>query len=130
MKLKHAALGLLAASLLPIAWADQPAQPKPFTVSFSSDIQPVSHADFRYPTYAGVRNIEGACDVKFAVNTAGKADAIRVGECSSEVFRGAARKTVEAMTFAPRASVTDNVHMKIRWAIDSKASGVETASLG
>ena len=129
MKLIHAILGVGAASLLPTALAQTPSSPdaRPFTVAFSSDIAPLDHADLRYPSYAGVRNLEGSCEVKFAVNTAGKADAIRVGQCSSDVFRGAAKKTVEAMRFAPRDSTIDNARMKIRWTMGDPA--VRTASL-
>lgn len=114
MKLIHAILGVGAASLLPTALAQEPAG-KPFLITVSSDASPVSHAEYRYPVYAGVRGLEGACEVSFAISTAGKADAIRVGDCTSDVFRRAAKSTVEGMTFAPRASVTESATATIRW---------------
>src|SRR5262249_29604556 len=119
MKLIHAILGFGAASLLPTALAPmalaQEAAGKPFLITVSSDATPVSHAEYRYPAYAGVRGLEGACEVSFAISTAGKADAIRVGACTSEAFRRAAKSTVEGMTFAPRASATEGATATIRW---------------
>lgn len=128
MKLIHVALGVVAASLLPTASADEPAKPKPFIISFSSDVMPVSHGIATYPTYAGARDLTGMCEVTFAVNTSGKADAIRVGACTSEGLRRSAKKTVETMTFAPRAAPLDHVSMQIRWAIYNDAP-VKTASI-
>jgi outer membrane biosynthesis protein TonB len=126
MKLIHAILGVGAASLLPAAFAQEPAG-KPFVITFLSDATPVAHADYRYPTRAGVRGLEGACDVSFAISAAGKPDAIRVGTCTSDVFRRAAKTTVEGMRFASRASVLNGVSATIRWSMPSEA--VRTASL-
>jgi hypothetical protein len=67
--------------------------------------------------------------VTFAISTAGKADAIRVGACTSDVFRGAAKKTIEGMSFSPRASVTTGATATVRWAIQSSDPRVKTASL-
>ncbi len=128
MKLIHAVLAAGVASVLPTASADERAQaPKPFTIAFSADVAPVSYGDLRYPAYAGARNLSGNCEVSFAISMAGEADAIRVGACSSEVFRAAAKATVESMAFAPRASVAENVSMKIRWELERGA--VQTAGL-
>jgi TonB family protein len=118
----------VAASLLPTASADEPAKAKPFIISFSSDVTPVSHNIATYPAYAGVRDLEGRCEVKFAVTTTGKPDAIRVGACTSDAFRRVAKKTVEGMTFEPRTATLDNVSMRIRWAIYSDTP-VKTASI-
>ena len=128
MKLIHAIVAAGAASLLPSAFADEPANAKPFVITVNSDATPVSHVEHRYPTYAGVRGLEGACDVTFVISTAGKADAIRVGACTSDVFRGAAKKAVEGMSFSPRAAATAGASATIRWAMPSDAR-VRTASL-
>ncbi|HEY7799047.1 MAG TPA: energy transducer TonB [Hyphomonadaceae bacterium] len=130
MKLIHAILGVGAASLLPtalapLALAQEPAA-KPFLITVASDAKPVSHAEYRYPSYAGARDLEGACEVSFAISTAGKADAIRVGACTSEAFRRAAKSTVEGMTFAPSAAVT-TANATIRWRMPDPQ--VRTASL-
>ena len=114
MKLIHAILGVGAASLLPTALAQQPAG-QPYVISVASDAKPISHTEYRYPSYAGVRGLEGACEVTFAISTACEADAIRVGACTSETFRRAAKSTVEGMTFAPRAAVTEGATATIRW---------------
>ncbi len=128
MKLLHTvAVAAVAASVLPTALADERA-PKPFAISFSSDIQPVAHTDFRYPGLAGSKNLSGSCDVSFAISVAGEPDAIRVGACSSEVFRMAAKSTVKGMMFAPRTSAVDNVKMEIRWSLGAAAL-LHTASL-
>lgn len=128
MKLLHALLVVGAASVLPTASADERAQaPKPFTIAFSAEIAPLSHGELRYPAYAGARNLSGSCEVSFAISTAGKPDAIRVGKCSSEAFRFAAKATVSSMRFAPRASVVDDVVLEIRWTLDQPA--IHTASL-
>jgi TonB family protein len=129
MKLIHAILGIGAASLLPSALAQQP-QPEEargFAITISSEVEPVAEPTLRYPSYAGVRSLEGSCEVTFAVSTAGKPDAIRVGACSSEAFRRPAKTTVEQMRFAPRTSVLADAHMKIDWAFEDP--GLQTASL-
>jgi hypothetical protein len=74
-----------------------------------------------------VRGLEGACEVSFAISAAGSADAIRVGACTSDVFRRAAKSTVEGMKFAPRAAVTENATATIRWRMPDPQ--VRTASL-
>lgn len=128
MKLIHIAFGLVAASLLPTASADEPASKgKPFTISFASNATPVAPLDVRYPSYAGVSGQEGACDVSFVINPAGEPDAIRVGDCTSEKFRRSAKEAVKSMSFAPKAQT--GVHMKIRWTMDKAATTVRTASL-
>jgi outer membrane biosynthesis protein TonB len=126
MKLIHAILGVVAASLLPTALAQEPGG-KPYVISVASDAQPIAHAEYRYPSYAGVRGLEGACEVSFAISTAGKADAIRVGACTSDVFRRAAKSTVEGMSFAPRTSVTEGATATVRWRMPDPQ--VRTASL-
>lgn len=126
MKLIHAILGVGAASLLPSALAQEPGA-QPYVISVASDAAPISHAEYRYPSYAGVRGLEGACEVSFAISTAGKADAIRVGACTSDVFRRAAKSTVEGMTFAPRSAVTADATATIRWRMPDPQ--VRTASL-
>jgi outer membrane biosynthesis protein TonB len=129
MKLIHAIL-VGAASLLPAALAQTPSEgAKPFVITVNSDASPISHVEYRYPSYAGVRGIEGACDVTFVISTAGKADAIRVGACTSDVFRGAAKKTVEGMSFSPRATVTDGAKATVRWTIQSNDARMKTARI-
>ena len=126
MKLIHIAFGLVAASLLPTASADEPAaKGKPFTISFASDVAPVSHNEFRYPSYAGVRNLAGSCDVSFDISAKGVAEAIDVSACSAHIFHSAAKNVVKDMTFAPKAQ--SGVKMKINWKMDDAA--VKTASL-
>ncbi len=129
MKLIHAILGAGAASLLPSALAQEPAsfEARPFAISISSEVRPVAELDLRYPAQAGMQGLEGSCDVTFAVSPTGEADAIRVGVCSSEVFRRAAKTTVEQMRFAPRAKALDGANMKINWAFEEPA--LQTASL-
>lgn len=129
MKLLHLMVAAAVTSVLPAAWADERArEPIPFAIAFSSDIDPVAHADFRYPILAGSRNLSGSCAVSFAISVNGEPDAIRVGACSSDVFRLAAKSTVKAMTFAPRVTAIDNVMMEIRWTIGEQAL-LRTASL-
>ena len=131
MKLIHIAFGLVAASLLPTATADEPASPnsknggKPFSISFASDVAPVSHTAFRYPSYAGVRDLAGSCDVSFDISAKGAAEAIDVSSCSAHIFHSAAKNVVKDMTFAPKAQ--SGVKMKINWKMDEAA--VKTASL-
>ena len=128
MKLIHIAFGVVAASLLPTAAADEPAaKGKPFTVSFASDVAPVSQAELRYPAYAGARELSGACDVTFDISAAGAAQAVDVSGCSAHIFHSAAKRTVKAMTFAPKAQT--GVRMKIRWTMDESAPAMKTASL-
>jgi outer membrane biosynthesis protein TonB len=127
MKLIHAILGVGVASLLPTALAQEPAA-KPFVITVSSDATPVSHAEYRYPSYAGVRSLEGACEVSFAISTAGKPDAIRVGACTSDVFRRAAKTTIAGMNFAPRSVASEGVAATVRWAMPGEPR-MATASL-
>jgi len=126
MKLIHIAFGLVAASLLPTASADEPASKgKPFTISFASDVAPVSHTELRYPSYAGVRDLAGSCDVSFDISAKGAAEAIDVSSCSAHIFHSAAKNVVKDMTFAPKAQ--SGVKMKINWKMDDAA--IKTASL-
>lgn len=128
MKLILAIVGLSVASLLPTAVAQEPAskEARPYRITIASDVKPVSSEDVRYPYMAGSKNLEGACDVTFAISASGRADAIRVEDCTSDMFRSAAKANVERMAFAPRASAQDNVRMNIAWAFDTD---VRTASL-
>ncbi len=128
MKLIHIVLAASVAGVMPVASADERAQPKPFTIAISSEVTPVSYGEVRYPSYAGVRNLEGSCAVTFAIDVSGKADAIRVGACSSEVFRAGAKSAVEAMDFGSRRAGIDNVKMTIRWSMNESAE-IQTASL-
>ncbi|HEV7689219.1 MAG TPA: energy transducer TonB [Hyphomonadaceae bacterium] len=126
MKLIHIAFGLVAASLLPTATADEPASKgKPFSISFASDVAPVSHTDFRYPSYAGVRDLAGSCDVTFDISAKGAAEAIDVSACSAHIFHSAAKNVVKDMTFAAKAQ--SGVKMKINWKMNEAA--IKTASL-
>jgi TonB family protein len=127
MKLIHVALGVVAAGVLPSAAADEPAAPKPYTITVSSDVSPAFKPELRYPSHAGLQGLGGACEVKFAISTEGKADAVRVGACTSDVFRRSAKKAVEEMSFAPRSAPLDNAQMRIQWAMDEPT--VATASL-
>src|SRR5262245_6410924 len=129
MKLIHAILGVGAASLLPTALAQEPASDaKPFLITFSSDASPVSHAEYRYPSWAGARGMEGKCDVSFTITTSGRPDAIRVGACTSDIFRRAAKSTVEGMSFAPRTVAVSDVGASIRWTMPTEPR-MRTASL-
>lgn len=128
MKLIHIILAASVAGVMPVASADERASPKPFTIAISSEVTPVSYGDVRYPSYAVARDIEGSCAVSFSIAVSGKADAIRVGECSSDVFRTGAKAAVEAMDFGPRSAVIDRVQMKIRWSLNEPAQ-IHTASL-
>jgi hypothetical protein len=128
MKLIHVVLAALVAGVMPVASADERAQPKPFTIAISSEVTPVSYGEVRYPSYAGARGLEGSCAVAFTISLAGKADAIRVGACSSEAFRGSAKAAVEAMEFGARDTVLGDVQMKIRWSLNEPAR-LHTASL-
>ncbi len=129
MKLIHGVVAAVVASVLPTAMADEQApKAKPFSIAFSGDIKPVAHGDLRYPSYAGSRNPSGSCDVSFAINEAGEADAIRIRSCSSEAFRFAAKSTVQAVAFAPRAKAVDGVKMQIRWTLGEQAA-LQTAGL-
>lgn len=128
MKLIHVVLAASVAGVMPVAEADERAQPKPFAISISSEVTPVSYGEIRYPSYAGARGLEGSCDVSFAIGVSGIPDAIRVGECSSDAFRTGAKTAVEAMRFGPRASVIDRVQMKIRWSLNEQVQ-LLTASL-
>ena len=133
MKLIHAILVQTmmvgAASLLPTALAQEPASKEALTyaITIKSDVKPAAEPDLRYPAYAGVRALEGSCDVTFAVSPAGKADAVRVGACSSDVFRRSAKATVEQMSFAPRTAALDNAKMRISWSLEEPK--LQTASL-
>lgn len=129
MKLIHAILGVGAASLLPTALAQEPAskEARGYAITIHSEVKPVADPDLRYPAYAGARSLEGSCDVRFAVSTAGEPDAIRVLACSSEAFRRSAKSTVEQMRFAPRATPLGSASMKIDWAFEDAT--VQTASL-
>lgn len=138
MKLKQTFFRAGAASLLPFALAlapvaaahaDEPAQARPFVITVKADAAPLSHPEFRYPSYAGVRGLEGACEVSFVVDTAGRTDGIRVAACTSDVFRAAAKKAVAGMMFATRQAPTENVRATIRWSIDDNAPRLSTASL-
>ncbi len=128
MKLIHAILAVSVASLLPTAVAQEPAskEARPYRITIASDVKPVSSEDVRYPYMAGSRSLEGACDVTFAISPAGHADAIRVQDCTSDMFREAAKKNVERMSFAPRSAGVDNVKMNIAWSFDT---AIRTASL-
>lgn len=128
MKTLHVILAVGVASVLPSASADERAEPKPFAIAVSSDIPPISHAELRYPSLAGARDLSGTCRVSFAISRAGEPDAIRVGDCSSEIFRQAAKSAVESMTFAPRTEGIDNVRMEIRWTLGDTPA-LRTASL-
>jgi TonB family protein len=127
MKLIHVALGIVAASVMPSAAADEPSAPKPYTITVSSDLSPAFKPELRYPAQAGMQGLGGACDVSFAVSTEGKADAIRIGACTSDVFRRAAKKAVEDMSFAPRLAPLSDARMRIQWTLNEPQ--VATASL-
>jgi TonB family protein len=129
MKLIHAILGVGAASLLPSALAQEPAskEARGYAITINSEVRPVAEPELRYPAHAGVRGLEGSCDVTFAISPAGEPDAIRVGACSSEAFRRSAKSTVQQMRFAPRATALSGASMKINWAFEDPT--VQTASL-
>jgi TonB family protein len=129
MKLIHAILMAGGASLLPSALAQEPLvlEARNFAITIQSEVTPIGEPDLRYPAYAGVRALEGSCEVTFAVSTAGEPDAIRVGACSSEAFRRSAKGTVEQMRFAPRTAQLTGASMKINWAFEEPR--IQTASI-
>ena len=129
MKMIHAILGVGAASLLPSALAQEPAskEARGYAITIHSEVKPVAEPELRYPAYAGLRSLEGSCDVSFSVSTAGEPDAVSVSACSSEVFRRSAKSTVEQMRFAPRTTALSKASMQISWAFEDAV--VQTASL-
>jgi len=129
MKMIHAILGVGAASLLPSALAQEPVskEARGYAITIQSEVKPVAEPALRYPAYAGSRALEGSCEVTFAISTAGEADAIRVGACSSEAFRRSAKASVEQMRFAPRTAALARASMQISWTFEDLA--VQTASL-
>ena len=118
MKLIHGIVAAGVASVLPTASADERAkEPRPFAIAFASEVSPVAYEEVRYPSYAGARNLSGNCEVTFAISATGEPDAIRVGACSSDAFRSAAKTTLQAMTFARRDALAEGVQMEIRWTL-------------
>ena len=77
MKLSYALLGLAVASVTPTAAAYQTdvaaitGESVPFAVEIDASHQPASLTEVAYPQAAGVRQINGDCDVRFDVAETG-----------------------------------------------------------
>jgi TonB family protein len=117
-----------AASLLPTALAQEPSAPKRFAIIVDSEVAPSSHEQMRYPTAAGLRDLDGACRVSFVVDATGRADGMEILSCSSDIFRRAAGNALAAMRFEANAPV-DRIEATIRWQIEPGATTLRTASI-
>jgi TonB family protein len=107
---------LLALALAPPALAEVGKDgARPYAITFKSEVAPILHPDYAYPRVAGNRGVEGQCDVEFVVSAAGKADAIRVQACSSDLFRDAAKRAVEQTPFQATGSAREGVRATIHW---------------
>ncbi len=121
MKQLAACTVLLLAVATPSALAeDSKAAPSPFRIVINSDVTPVSHGEYRYPFTAARRGLDGTCEVEFVISQAGRADAIRIRSCSSDMFRGAAKQVIESMAFGASPAAKPNVTANIRWDIDAQ----------
>lgn len=132
MKLSYALLGLAVASVTPTAAAYQTdvaaitGESVPFAVEIDASHQPASLIDVAYPQAAGVRQINGDCDVRFDVAETGATHGVQVTRCSSELFRAEAQRIVEGMRYDKAAA---NVSARISWTIAPAEAVVATASL-
>jgi TonB family protein len=107
---------LLALVLAPPALAEVGKDgSRPFAITFVSDIAPLAQPDYAYPRLAGNRGVDGQCEVEFVVSGAGKADAIRIKSCSSELFQGAAKRVLEQTAFKATGKVREGVRATIHW---------------
>lgn len=132
MKLSYAILGLAVASVTPTAAAyENEAAPftgkgAPFAVEIDASHQPAEVTSVAYPQAAGIRRINGECDVRFDVAATGETQDVKVTNCSSELFRTEAQRIAQGMKYAASAK---NVSANIRWTISPEKSVIDTASL-
>ena len=132
MKLSYALLGLAVASVTPTAAAYQTdvaaitGESVPFAVEIDASHQPASLTEVAYPQAAGVRQINGDCDVRFDVAETGATQDVQVTRCSSELFRAEAQRIAEGMRYDKAAA---NVSAHISWTIAPAEAVVATASL-
>ncbi len=132
MKLSYAILGLAVASVTPTAAAFEDEIPAftgkgaPFAIEIDATHQPAEITEAAYPQAAGIRNINGDCDVRFDVAATGVPQSIQVTQCSSDLFRAEAERIAANMRYA---SATSAVSANIRWTISPSQAVVDTASL-
>lgn len=120
--MKNAVLCSLAFALVsPAAFADSAkSQPTPYAISVKSTLTPVAHAEFRYPYLAARQELDGTCDVDFAIDPQGRAKSVSIVSCSSEAFQHAAKSIVEGMTFRATGAHVRSVAATIRWDINPR----------
>lgn len=132
MKLSYAILGLAVASVTPTAAAYEDEVPAftgkgaPFAVEIDASHQPVEVTNVAYPQAAGIRKINGDCDIRFDVAASGQPKDIQVTNCSSDLFRSEAARIAQGMKYEAPVS---NVSANIRWTISPSESVIDTASL-
>lgn len=132
MKLSYAIIGLAVASVTPTtaAFANEvtafTGDSVPFAVEIKASHQPAEVTQAAYPQAAGIRQINGDCDVHFNVDAAGAPEGVQVTHCSSEFFRAEAQRIAEGMRYEAPAS---NVNARISWTIAPAEAVVATASL-
>jgi outer membrane biosynthesis protein TonB len=133
MKLKHTVLGLslvafagfgMAAS----ASAQQPADGgRNYAIDLRADVKPVAQTAMDYPYLAARRGLSGECRVSYDV-AGGQAHDVRVVSCTSDFFRGEARRAASSLRFR-QADRADDAQLTIRWNIEGDAPLAQTASL-
>lgn len=132
MKLSYALIGLAVASVTPTAAAfeDEVAaftgKGAPFAIEIDASHQPAAITNAAYPQAAGIRKINGDCDVRFGVTAAGVPHTVQVTHCSSDLFRAEAQRIAEGMRYD---AASDAVSANIRWTISPAEAVVNTASL-
>ena len=132
MKLSYALLGLAVASVTPTAAAFEnevaafTGKGAPFAIEIDASHQPAQISDAAYPQAAGIRKINGNCDVRFDVAASGVPQAVQVTQCSSDLFREEAARIAEGMRYT---TTPGTVSANIRWTISPSEAVVNTASL-
>ena len=132
MKLSYALLGLAVASVTPTAAAFEnevaafTGKGAPFAIEIDASHQPAEIKDAAYPQAAGMRNINGDCDVSFGVSASGVPHTIQVTQCSSDLFRAEATRITQGMRYTSAPGI---VSANIRWTISPSEAVVNTASL-
>lgn len=132
MKLSYALLGLAVASVTPTAAAYETevaaisGKSVPFAVEIDASHQPATLTQVAYPQAAGLRQMNGDCDVRFSVGDTGATQGVEVTRCSSDLFRAEAQRIVEGMRYEAAAN---NVSARISWTIAPADAVVATASL-
>lgn len=132
MKLSYAIIGLAVASVTPTAAAFEndvaafTGESTPFAVEIDATEQPTAVTAVAYPQAAGIRQINGDCDVRYDVSAAGSPESVQVTRCSSDLFRAEAQRIAEGMRYEAAAS---DVSARISWTIAPAEAVVATASL-